>query len=299
MRRRGFPPAGPRNGGGGWGCLPLPAGRPARALTVAGSDSGGGAGIQADLKTFAAFGVFGMSALTAVTAQNTLGVQAACALAPSLVAAQIASVRDDIGVDAVKTGMLANAAIVRTVAAAVRAGGLGPLILDPVMVSKGNVPLLEPEAMAALRQDLLPLAEILTPNLPEAAALLGCDVGELRTVEARRRAAAELHALGPRHVLLKGGHASDPAAAVDLWYDGLRCTELRGPRIQTRHTHGTGCTLSAAICAGLARGMPLGQALEAAKDYVTWAIAHAPGLGAGHGPLCHARSMAPFGAERG
>ena len=270
-----------------------------RALTVAGSDSGGGAGIQADLKTFVAFGVHGMSAVTAVTAQNTEGVRAVAALAPELVVAQIEAVRDDIGVDAVKTGMLADAGIVRAVAACVRRGRLGPLVLDPVMRSKSGDPLLQPDATAALRQELVPLATVLTPNLPEAAALLGCDVRELAGAKARRQAAAALHRMGPRHVLLKGGHAPEDGAAVDLWYDGRACRELSAPRLRTRHTHGTGCTLSAALCACLARGLPLEDGMAAAKDFVTWAIAHAPGLGRGSGPLDHLHPVfPPFWASR-
>ena len=266
-----------------------------RALTVAGSDSGGGAGIQADLKTFVAFGVHGMSAITAVTAQNTEGVRAVAALDPELVVAQIEAVRDDLGVDAVKTGMLADAGIVRAVAACVRSGGLGPLVLDPVMRSKSGAPLLQPEACAALREELVPLAAVLTPNLPEAAALLGCDARDLAEAEGRRQAAVALHRLGPAHVLLKGGHAPDDTAgtAVDLWFDGRVYRELSGPRLQTRHTHGTGCTLSAAICACLARGMPLEDAMVAAKDFVNWAIAHAPGLGRGSGPLDHLHPVFP------
>jgi hydroxymethylpyrimidine/phosphomethylpyrimidine kinase len=268
-----------------------------RALTIAGSDSGGGAGIQADLKTFCAFGVYGMSALTAVTAQNTLGVSGVAVLTPDMVTAQIRAVVEDIGVDATKTGMLANAAIVRAVAEAVRRGGLGPLVVDPVMVSKHGDLLLEEEARAALRDELLPLATVVTPNVPEAAALLGCRPEELEGLEARRQAAAELLRLGPRHVVLKGGHGSaDPAEAVDIWYDGLSYTELRAPRLRSRHTHGTGCTFSAAVTAGLARGLDVGAALREAKSFVTWALEHAPGLGRGHGPLNHLR---PWAAGRG
>jgi len=264
---------------------------PARALTIAGSDSGGGAGIQADLKTFCAFGVYGMSALTAVTAQNTLGVSAVLALAPDLVRRQIDAVRDDIGVDATKTGMLATAAVVGEVARALARGGLGPVVVDPVMVSKHGDPLLEASAREALRTDLLPLADVLTPNLPEAAALLGCDLEDLRDAPARRQAAAALAALGPRHIVLKGGHIRDTGEedeeAVDLWYDGRDLVELRSPRVRTRHTHGTGCTFSAALAAGLARGWPVGRAVREAKAFTAWAIAHAPGLGSGSGPVNH------------
>jgi hydroxymethylpyrimidine/phosphomethylpyrimidine kinase len=285
-----------REGSAAVGALGWSRGAIARALTIAGSDSGGGAGIQADLKTFAAFGVFGMSAVTAVTAQNTMGVSGVAVLAPDLVAAQIDAVRQDIGVDAVKTGMLANAAIIATVAAAVRRGGLGPLVVDPVMLSKHGEQLLASEASAALRDELLPLADVLTPNLPEAARLLGCAVSDLRGDSARRQAAESLRAMGPHHVVLKGGHASDadgdvPAESVDLWFDGAVHRELRARRVATVHTHGTGCTFSAAIAAGLARGLAVADALAAAKEFVTWAIAHAPGLGRGRGPLSHFRVM--------
>jgi len=241
-----------------------------------------------------------MSAVTAVTAQNTLGVQAAVALAPEFVAAQIEAVRADIGIDAAKTGMLANAAIVSAVARCVRAAGLGPLVVDPVMLSKRGAPLLEPEACDVLRAELIPLAEVLTPNLPEAARLLGCTLAELRGRSARRQAAVALRALGARHVVLKGGHAleadgEEAGACVDLWYDGVAHRELEAPRIATRHTHGTGCTFSAAIAAGLARGLAVPAALTAAKDYVTWAIARAPGLGAGAGPLGQVPGTFPRG----
>lgn len=270
-----------------------------RALTIAGSDSGGGAGIQADIKTFSAFGVFAMSAITAVTAQNTLGVSAVTALDPALVRQQIEAVRADIGVDAVKTGMLANAAIVREVAATLRGGGCGPLVVDPVMVSKHGFPLLEADAREALRAELLPLATVVTPNLPEAAVLLGCELDQLRAAAARRQAAVALAALGPRHVVLKGGHSAETGAeadpdAVDLWYDGRGIVELRAARLETRHTHGTGCTFSAAIAAGLARGWAVERALREAKAFVSWAIAHAPELGAGSGPLNHLRREAAW-----
>ncbi len=267
----------------------------ARALTVAGSDSGGGAGIQADLKTFCAFGVYGMSAVTAVTAQNTLGVSAVHVCPPELVTAQIDAVREDLGCDAAKTGMLATAEVVAAVAAALSRGGLGPLVVDPVMLSKHGHPLLAPQAAEVLRRELLPLAEVLTPNLPEAAALLGCDLRELAGLQARRQAAAALRALGPRHVVLKGGHLPETGAdaeteAVDVWFDGAVAHELRAPRVHTPHTHGTGCTFSAAIAAGLARGWEVGRAIAEAKGFISWAIAHAPGLGQGSGPVQHLRA---------
>ncbi len=267
------------------------ASRPGRALTIAGSDSGGGAGIQADLKTFTAYCVYGMSAVTAITAQNTLGVRTVTPVPPDVVAAQIAAVAEDIGVDASKTGMLGSAATVARVAKAVRCGGLGRLVVDPVMMSKDHHHLLDPDAVTALRCDLVPLATVLTPNLPEAATLLGCALEELADAAARRDAAVALHALGPRHVVLKGGHVPEaggpPGECTDIWYDGQRSVELRAPRVDTRHTHGTGCTFSAAITACLARGLDIEAALESAKSFITWAIAHAPGLGAGSGPVNH------------
>jgi hydroxymethylpyrimidine/phosphomethylpyrimidine kinase len=256
-----------------------------RALTVAGSDSGGGAGVQADLKTFTALGVFGTSALTAVTAQNTVGVQAVHLLPPELVVEQICAVCEDIGTDAAKTGMLGDRAIVEAVAVALRDHHVPHLVVDPVMMSKGGAPLLQPEAREAVRRHLLPLAEVVTPNLPEAMALLGLD-HEPATPEEQREAARRLHALGPRWVVVKGGHGAGDEA-VDVAYDGQAFLELRRPRIHTRHTHGTGCTFSAAIAAQLAKGWPVPSALAAARDFIQWAIAHAPGLGAGHGPTNH------------
>jgi hydroxymethylpyrimidine/phosphomethylpyrimidine kinase len=260
--------------------------RPPVALTIAGSDSGGGAGIQADLKTFEAFRVFGASALTAVTAQDTRGVHAVAVLDPDLVAAQVRAVRDDLGVQATKVGMLGDEPVVRRVASLLAEGRLGPVVLDPVMRSKHGDPLLAPGAEAALREALLPLVDVLTPNLPEAAALLGCRTEELVPLAARREAARALRHLGPRTVVVKGGHGEEEEA-VDVWSGRDGEGTLRAPRWTTPHTHGTGCTFSAAIAAGLAHGWPLGEALQRAKAYVTWAIRHAPGLGHGHGPLGH------------
>jgi hydroxymethylpyrimidine/phosphomethylpyrimidine kinase len=252
-----------------------------RALTIAGSDSGGGAGIQADLKTFAALGVYGLSALTAITAQNTQGVRAAQELPAQLVEAQIEAVLEDIGADAAKTGMLANSAIIEVVARCVSRWNLR-LVVDPVMVAKGGDPLLQPEAITTLSSVLLPLAEVVTPNLLEAEALTGKRV---ETLDDMRVAAQAIAALGPRHVVVKGGHrAADP---VDVYFDGKRFAELRAERISTRHTHGTGCTFSAAIAAFMARGLPVDAAIAAAKNYITEAIRHAPGLGSGHGPVGH------------
>ncbi len=252
-----------------------------RALTIAGSDSSAGAGIQADLKTFAALGVYGLSALTAITAQNTLGVRMAEDLAPELVEAQIDAVLEDIGADAAKTGMLSSPAIIEAVAGRVRKWGLR-LIVDPVMRAKSGDPLLRPEAVATLRAQLLPLAEVVTPNLPEAEALIG---RHIETLDDMRAAASAILALGPRHVVVKGGHRT--TEPVDIYFDGKRFLELRSERIQTPHTHGTGCTFSAAITALLARGMPVEEAVAVAKQYITGAIRHAPGLGHGHGPVGH------------
>jgi len=252
-----------------------------RALTIAGSDSGGGAGIQADLKTFAALGVYGLSALTAITAQNTQGVRAVQELLPELVEAQIDAVLEDIGADAAKTGMLSSSAIIEVVARCVSRWKLR-LVVDPVMVAKGGDALLQPEAIATLSTVLLPLAEVVTPNLFEAEVLTG---RRIETLDDMRAAAQAIFALGPRHVVVKGGHrAADP---VDVYFDGKGFAELRGARISTRHTHGTGCTFSAAIAAFMARGLPVDAAVAGAKDYITEAIRHAPGLGNGHGPVGH------------
>ena len=252
-----------------------------RALTIAGSDSGGGAGIQADLKTFAALGVYGLSALTAITAQNTQGVRAAQELPPELVEAQIDAVLEDIGADAAKTGMLASSDIIEVVARCVSRWNLR-LVVDPVMVAKGGDRLLQPEAITTLSTVLLPLAEVVTPNLLEAEVLTG---QRIETLDDMRAAAQAIAALGPRHVVVKGGHrAADP---VDVYFDGKGFAELRAARISTRHTHGTGCTFSAAIAAFMARGLPVDAAVTGAKNYITEAIRHAPGLGNGHGPVGH------------
>jgi hydroxymethylpyrimidine/phosphomethylpyrimidine kinase len=250
------------------------------ALTIAGSDSGGGAGIQTDLKTFAVFGVFGTSAVTALTAQNTLGVTDVMAIPPPMVTAQIDAVVSDIGADAVKIGMLANADIARVVADALRRHVLRNVVLDTVMVAKGGARLLDAEAVAVIRQNLLPLAAVVTANLPEAEALTGIAVGD---VAAARRAARMLVEMGASAVVVKGGHLEGPA--IDVFDDGSTVTEIEAPRIATPHTHGTGCTLAAAIAARLAIGDAPVDAVRAAKQYVTRAIAAAPGIGHGHGPL--------------
>lgn len=257
-----------------------------RVLTIAGSDSGGGAGIQADLKTLAARGVYGMSALTAITAQNTIGVQGVFELPAEFVGQQIDSVMDDIGADAWKTGMLANAEIIHVVAERARRYGIERLVIDPVMVAKGGDPLLRPEAQTALIQDLIPLAYVVTPNHHEAQALTGLTI---RTVEDMRQAAVAIHALGARYVVVKGGHLPDTSDAVDVLYDGQRFIEFRAARVDTANTHGTGCTFASAIAAELAKGHNIIEAVRLAKTYLTAALQAAVTLriGRGHGPLNH------------
>ncbi|MGH7335279.1 MAG: bifunctional hydroxymethylpyrimidine kinase/phosphomethylpyrimidine kinase [Candidatus Rokuibacteriota bacterium] len=253
-----------------------------KALTIAGSDSGGGAGIQADLKTFSAFHVFGMSVLTALTAQNSLGVHGVVNVDPAFVARQIDVVLDDFGADAVKVGMLSTASIVRAVAERLGAHRQDRVVLDPVMIAKSGDPLLQPDARHALVVEMLPRAEVVTPNLHEAAALAGMPVSdEAEMEEAARRIAAR----GPRHVLVKGGHLKD--AATDLLWDGHTLTRFSTPRIESVSTHGTGCTLSAAIAAGLARRRPLIEAVRDAKAYVTAAIREGFQAGRGVGVLRH------------
>lgn len=253
-----------------------------RALTIAGSDSGGGAGIQADLKTFSALRVYGASVLTAITAQNSVGVQGVVNLPPEFVARQLDAVLGDIGADAAKTGMLSTAAIIRAVADRLRAHRLERLVVDPVMIAKSGDPLLEPDARQALVEAILPLALVVTPNLHEAAALAEFPVA---TVEEMEAAARRIHALGPRWVLVKGGHLKgDP---VDLLFDGRTIERFLAERVPTPHTHGTGCTYSAAIAAGLARGATVPEAVGEAKRYVTAAIRAGFALGRGVGTLRH------------
>ena len=252
------------------------------ALTIAGSDSGGGAGIQADLKTFSAFRVFGTSVITALTAQNSVGVHGVLNVAPEFVARQIDAVLSDIGADAIKIGMLSTAPIIEAVAARLRAHGRRPIVLDPVMIAKSGDPLLEPAARAALVAEMLPLAEIVTPNLHEAAALAGIPVETEADME---DAARRILALGPRAVLVKGGHLKDPA--TDILWDGRTLHRFEARRLDSPHTHGTGCTLSAAIAAGLARGRPLTDAVAEAKRYVTAAIIGGFQAGRGVGALRH------------
>ena len=264
----------------------LAPGATAIALTIAGSDSSGGAGIQADLKTFSAFGVYGASAITALTAQNTRGVQGVEAVSPAFVAQQIDSVLSDLAVGAVKTGMLATTEIVSTVARSLRQAGAIPLVVDPVMVATSGDVLLAPDAIAAIRTELAPLAALITPNLPEAARLLGREQAKTEAeVEHQARA---LQQLGCHAVLVKGGHGKG-AEAVDILFDGAAVRRYALPRIDTPHTHGTGCTLSAAIAALLAQGVPLPDAVERAKAYVWQGLEHGRALGVGHGrgPVDH------------
>ena len=252
-------------------------------MTIAGSDSGGGAGIQADLKTFAALGVYGSSAITAVTAQNTVGVRAIHDVPVDVIAAQIDAVLEDIGADAVKTGMLSSPEIIETVAGRLRAHGVTALVVDPVMVAKSGDRLLREDAIRALCELLLPLAAVVTPNAPEAGVLSGVDVTD---VESAREAARRIAALGPRLVIVKGGHLEGDTSD-DLVFDGARFETLSGRRIATRHTHGTGCTFSAAIAAYLARGLAPLDAVREARVYLQGAIEHAEPLGSGHGPVNH------------
>lgn len=253
------------------------------ALTIAGSDSGGGAGIQADLKTFQALGVYGTSAVTAITAQNTLGVWAVAEVPVEVIGAQIDAVAEDLGVDGAKTGMLSSAEIIRVVADRVRHWGFQDvLVVDPVMVAKSGDRLLREDAVQALREELLPLAAVVTPNLPEAEVLLG---RSLESDDEIRQAAREIVALGPRSVVMKGGHRSgDP---VDVFFDGRDFQVFRARRVDTPNTHGTGCTFSAAIAAFLAGGASTGEAVARAKRYLATAIEQAAPMGNGHGPVAH------------
>jgi hydroxymethylpyrimidine/phosphomethylpyrimidine kinase len=254
------------------------------ALTIAGSDSGGGAGIQADLKTFAAHGVYGTCAVTAVTAQNTRGVSAWEAVSTELVIAQMEAVGADLPPSAVKTGMLATAAIVEAVAATIAEMEFPNLVVDPVMIAKGGDRLLREEAIATIRTELLKLAEVVTPNVPEAEVLSGRTIAG---VDDMRDAGRRIRDLGARVVVVKGGHLDSGAEVIDVVCTRDGAFELRGPRIDTPHTHGTGCTFAAAIAARLARGDALETAVRGARVYLEGAIRHAPGLGSGHGPLGH------------
>jgi len=260
----------------------MSSGRMRTALTIAGSDSGGGAGIQADLKTFTAFRVFGLSALTGLTAQNTRGVQAVELPSIEFIRRQLTSVLEDIGVDAAKTGMLATGEIIRTVADALRAHGIRNLVVDPVMIAASGDTLMRHEAAPVMQEHLFPLALVLTPNLDEAGLICQRKIGTLAEMEEAARA---IHAMGPRYVLLKGGHLPG-ARVVDLLYDGRTFIRREGARIPGEF-HGTGCTLSSAIAASLAKGLPVPEAVAVGQEYVARALASAPAVGHGRRPLNH------------
>jgi len=255
-------------------------GRVPIALTIAGSDSSGGAGIQADLKTFTVFGVYGASVITALTAQNTQGVRGVETVSPAFVVAQMDAVLEDLEVGAIKTGMLATAEIVMAISRRLAAGPRPPLVVDPVMVATSGDALIAPDAVEAVRSTLLPLAALITPNLPEAARLL--ETGQAATEAQVAAQAKALHALGCRAVLIKGGHGEGDTA-IDYFYDGATLRRFALPRVDTRHTHGTGCTLSAAITALLAQGAPLPEAVERAKAFVWQGLEQGRNLRIGHG----------------
>ena len=255
-----------------------------KALTIAGSDSGGGAGIQADLKTFQELGVYGMSVLTAVTAQNTLGVQGVYPMTAAAVQRQIQSIAEDLQPDALKTGMLFDADIIQIVAAEIAKNRWKNVVIDPVMIAKGGASLLHHDAISAMKEYLLPLSLVITPNIPEAQVLTGITI---QTDQDKKTAAEKLHSLGAKHVILKGGHDDNEDFAIDLLFDGKEFFELRSHRVSTKNTHGTGCTFSAAITAGLAEGFSIREAAERAKLYIQAAIEDDLKLGSGHGPTNH------------
>lgn len=257
-----------------------------KAMTIAGSDSGGGAGIQADLKTFAALGVYGTSVLTAITAQNTVEVAAIAEVPDEVVIAQIDTVLEDIGANAVKTGMLSSKSIIENTADRLEAWGIPWLVVDPVMVSKSGARLLAANAIETLRTTLLPLASIVTPNIPEAEILAGFAIETSEDVE---RAARTIHGFGPRYVLIKGGHRE--GLPIDLFFDGENMLPIEGERIETQNTHGTGCTLSAAITALLAHGVPPFEAVRLAKRFVEAALRDSYAIGEGSSPLNHAVAL--------
>lgn len=265
----------------------------AKAMTIAGSDSGGGAGIQADLKTFQMLDVYGMSAITAVTAQNTLGVHGIYDIPLEGIARQIEAVCEDIGVDAAKTGMLSSPDIIELVAGQVEKQGLTRLVVDPVMIAKGGARLLASHAEEALRTKLLPLAAVVTPNIPEAETITGRTIDSLDAMKDAAKRIVEEY--GARAAVVKGGHM--PGEPVDVLYDGQQFHLLTGERYETRHTHGTGCTFSAAITAELAKGQPLLEAVKAAKRFISLAIKHELGIGGGHGPTNHWAYVRYGGAE--
>ncbi|MGO4887152.1 bifunctional hydroxymethylpyrimidine kinase/phosphomethylpyrimidine kinase [Anaerobacillus sp. MEB173] len=256
----------------------------AKALTIAGSDCGGGAGIQADLKTFQERDVFGMSVITALTAQNTLGVHGVYPQSLEAIEAQIDAVLSDIGADAIKTGMLFSTDIIRLVSRKLKQYDGKNIVIDPVMIAKGGAPLLQKEATEALINELLPLATVITPNLPEASEILGGI--EITTIKQMEEVAREIQALGPNYVVLKGGHL-EGEDAIDVLYDGSEILHLPTKRIETSHTHGTGCTFAAAITAELAKGQKITDAVQVAKAFITEAISDSLNIGGGIGPTNH------------
>lgn len=255
-----------------------------KALTIAGSDSGGGAGIQADLKTFQELAVFGMSAVTAVTAQNTLGVHAVYPMTVEAVAKQIQALGEDMGADAVKTGMLFSAEIIKTVSDCIKKYRWKNVVVDPVMIAKGGASLLQQEAIFAMKNDILPLAEVITPNIPEAEVLTGL---KIQTFEDKQEAALRLCDLGVRNVVIKGGHDENENTSTDLLFDGKEFHTFTSKRIPTKNTHGTGCTFSAVITAELAKGFTVYDAVSIAKDFIQAAIEDGIAIGHGHGPTNH------------
>lgn len=255
-------------------------------LTIAGSDSCGGAGIQADLKTFSALGTYGMSVITAVTAQNTQGVLDVQDITPDIVEKQIEAIFDDINVDAVKIGMVSNSNTIKTIAKNLRKYNVKNIVLDPVMISKSGYDLLKPEAKAALIDELIPLATIITPNIPEAEEISEIKINNLDDM---KKAANKIYKMGPKFVLVKGGHLSN--TADDVLFDGKDIKILRGDRFKTKNTHGTGCTLSSAIASYIALGYSVYDAVKLAKDYITTAIKHSFSIGKGHGPTHHFYSL--------
>ena len=264
-----------------------------RVLTIAGSDSGGGAGIQADLKTITVLGGFGMSVITALTAQNTIGVHAIHEVPPAFIAAQFDAVATDIGVDAAKTGMLASPAIMKIVAEKIRQYDIKKLVVDPVMIAKGGAALMEPGARDVLLKELLPLALVATPNIPEAEIITDVIIASVSDMKA---AAKIIHDMGVPNVIVKGGHLF--GAAVDILYDGRDFHEFPFERIATKDTHGTGCTFSAAIATGLAKGRTVREAVAEAEAYMAASIRHALRLGAGHGPTNHLAYLYEKGKEK-